>query len=305
VIAPLVAALVFTAAARAAPPWCATDRGDDGPSSAGAVAALPESLAGRARHDEGITGDPAAGHAVVEHARRLACVGRDDTVPVDVAALRTEVAALRSDPRFAGTRADEDAVDRLLASWWTFLEGLLESRGMQGFAAHTRTVYLGALAVVAAVVAVRLLRDRRRTTARPRGPTGADAPTERARRQAFSTLRTAADAALAVDARRALLLGRAALLARLGERGDDDLLPARTTTQIVEALPARHATRVLPALRSFDHAWFGGSTVDVDGARAILALVDAAASVLERDVGDGDGDRDDGAAGPAPVRGVP
>jgi hypothetical protein len=131
-----------------APSWCAAP--------AAGAGLLPAVIEERARVDAGLAADQSAARAAVEHAARLACVPAASDEP---GALRVEVSALRTDPRFHGTRADDDAGDRLLAQLGAFLERLLASDGMQVFATHTRTVYLATLAVVVAFVAIRLLRE--------------------------------------------------------------------------------------------------------------------------------------------------
>ncbi len=239
------------------------------------LAALPPAIGARARDDQGRSGRRSAAVDAAATAVAFAC--RVDRSAVVTGDPRAEARALLSDPRFSGTRADEDVFDRVLDRVWRWLEVLLASDGMKVFADNTRTIYLTALFVVTLVVGVRLTRNARRTQAlRAEAP---DARVERERARAFSAWRAEAEGALALDPRRALLLARTALLARVGEVDALAVRPSRTSREVLAALTPAVAACVAPALQRFDAAFFGGS-VDADAARALLAAVDDAAVAL-------------------------
>ncbi|MBM4279624.1 MAG: DUF4129 domain-containing protein [Deltaproteobacteria bacterium] len=284
-------ALILTLHLVATPPeWCggalahlAAFDGSDVPRDPGhggaleaLLAALPPAVAQRARDDQGRDGRRGAAFDAARTAVHFACAASG------VADARADIRRLLADPRFAGVRADEDALDRLLDRLWRFLEELLESEVMQSFAHNTRTLYLAALATVAAVVGVRLARRQRRA--------GSSAGrvdvvrVERERARAFDSWRTEALQTLEVDPRRAALLLRAALLARVGEVDAEAVRPSRTSSEILARLRPRVAPAVAPAIATalalFDALFYGG---DVDGAatRRLLAAVDDAVTRID------------------------
>jgi hypothetical protein len=291
----LTVQVVGDAGAAGAPDWCAPAKAglaalagvdlDAGPGHGDALdallAALPLSIDVRARGDQGRTGRRSAAVDAAATAVGFAC---PEVAPVAVGDPRAEARALLADPRFTGSRAEEDGLDRLLDRLWRALEALLESEGMQGFANNTRTFYLTGLLVLVAVVGVRLARNARRArTLRAEAP---GARVERERVRAFAALRAEAHAALGADPRRALLLGRAALLARVGEVDPDAVRPSRTSAEVTAALDPARAACVAPVLQRFDALFFGGAP-DEPGARALLAAIDAAVAALasSRDAG--------------------
>jgi hypothetical protein len=285
VTAPLLLALALSVGA-APPGWCEGARarllaldGIDVEHDAGHVtdvesllATLPPMLAARAREDQGRGGRRGAAVDAATTAIRFAC-------DVDtVADARADAARVLRDARFRGARSDEDVVDRVLDRLWRWIEATLASEGMQVFADHTRTIYLATLVVVAAFVAIRLARNARRAQALS-GRTPA-LHVERERARAFAAWRSEAQRMLEEDPRRAVLLARAALLARVGEVDVDAVRPARTSREVLSRLAPDLAAAAGPPLHSFDALFFGGP-VDVDAARALLAAVDAAVAAWE------------------------
>lgn len=194
------------------------------------------------------------------------------------------LAILDDDARFGGARTGKDLGDRLRDRVIAFIEALLESDAMVAFSEQTRTVYLTGLAVVVVVVAWRLRRRRPAGSAATRA-NDERVGVERQRARAFSALRAEALAVVAHDPRTALLLLRQALLARVGDVDADAARPSRTASEVRARLLVAAGTDVAdvvtPALLRFDDAFYGGA-VDSDAARALLALVDDAATRLER-----------------------
>ncbi len=237
------------------------------------LATLPPPLAQRAREDQGRAAQRSAAIAAAAAVIHLAC-------DVDgVASAQADAAQLLRDPRFVGTRADEDAIDRLLDRLWRWIESVLASDGMQSFAGHTRTLYVSALFVVAVVVGLRLARRARR--ARALGAHGTSTRIDRERERAFAAWRADAVVAIDDDPRRAILLLRAALLARVGQMDADAVRPSRTSSEVLARLPAPLAAILEPALRRFDAVFFGGE-VNAAAARGLLVLIDDAVVVVDR-----------------------
>jgi hypothetical protein len=232
---------------------------------------LPPAVAKQARGIRGHGGDLSAALLTASTAIAFSCT----TGPMDD--LRSEAAALLTDPRFRGVRNDEDAVDRLLDRLWRFLESFLESEGMQGFAASTRTVYLSLLVVGVVFVFARLTWQRRWR----RGSKTVDASVtvEGTRVLAFWDWHAMAMAALPHEPRRAALCARAALLARVGERDGDAILPSRTGSEIVARLPTEVAGLVAGPLQRFD-ALFYGVVINEAEARAFLEDIERSAESL-------------------------
>ncbi|MDP2341129.1 MAG: hypothetical protein Q8O67_09235 [Deltaproteobacteria bacterium] len=240
------------------------------------LAALPTPVAARAREDIGREARLEAAVDSAATAIHTACAP-----VVDVGGHGdpgVEVRDLLRDSRFGGLRTDDDFSDKLLERLWKYLEAFLGSEGMQLFADNTRVVYLALLALAGGVVAVQLLRRSRRAADGPGRGTGARI--ERQRLKAFAAWRAEALPLLDddVQARRALLLLRAALLARVGEQDKNAVTPSRTSLEILERLGAR-AVVVAPALHRFDAAFYAGTADKLD-ARALLVDVDAAAAAL-------------------------
>ncbi len=272
--------------AAAPPPWCAeAARRLEGARSSpvvapatieGLLASLPAAVAVRARDDIGREARLEAAVDSAATAIHTAC-GAGPSVDVGAA---LEVQELLRASRFRGLRTEDDFSDKLLDRIWKWIEALLESDGMQLFADNTRVVYLSLLAIVGVVVAIQLLRRSRR--AADYHQTSVGARVERQRLKAFAAWR--AEALPLVDddvtARRALLLLRAALLARVGEEDRDAVTPSRTSTEILQRLGGLGAA-VAPALSRFDAAFYAGRA-DAAAARALLIDVDEAAGVLLR-----------------------
>ena len=222
---------------------------------------------------------PAAGE-VVDAAAVAVRVGCDGGVVDDVAAAKARVQALIKDPRFGGLRTEENFSEKLKDRLWRWFERLLESDAMQGFADNTRLVYIVILSTIGSLVAARLLM-RARKNARDDAASSQSMKVERARQRAFALWR--ADALPLVDddaqARRALMLLRAALLARVGESDKDAVKPQRTSTEILERLSPHAREMTTPALSFFDDAWYAGDASS-QSSKALLQLVDAAAAAL-------------------------
>lgn len=254
----------------------ARSSGDPG-AIAAAAALLPGPSSVRVRDEVGRGGVEVA----------LALLARSTTIECPTTAMTTatpapDPAALRqivaSDGRFLGVRAD-DVSERLLERLQAFIEGILESEGMQRFSEHTRTVYLALLAFVCSFVALRVVRRSRLVAAA--GPsTGVVVGVDRVRTAAFSALRNDAMACLDASPRQAVLLLRRALLARVGEVDEGATRPSRTTSEILARLDDRHADAVAPAFHRFDGAFYSGG-VDTAGARAVLEAVDVAVAALQ------------------------
>ena len=283
----IIAVVVVQLLAGAAPPWCAdavarleSARGSVvvAPATVEALLqTLPPDVAARARGDIGREARLGAAVDSAETVIRTACV-----VPagegVDDGELALQVQGILQDPRFRGLRTEDDFSDKLLNRLWKWLEAFLESDGMQIFADNTRAVYLGLLALGGVVVAVQLLRRSRRAADGDARVSGARV--ERQRLKAFSVWRAEALPLIDDDdtARRALLLLRAALLARVGESDKDAVTPSRTSAEILDRLGPRGVV-VGPALHRFDAAFYAGRA-DRLAARALLVDVDAAAAAL-------------------------
>ncbi len=283
----------------ATPAWCTPARehlavidvgGDasalDAQTVTALLATLPPLVSTRARDDIGREGNLSA---AVDAARVAVAVGCSDVV-VDANAVSVDVNALAADPRFGGLRTEDNFSEKVKDRLWKLIEELLESQGMQTFANNTRAIYLAFLASFCGVIAFRLLRRSRQSG----GDTGvANTRVERARQRAFALWRKDALAVLdggnsdgsddAVRARRALLLLRAALLARVGEDAGaaEAVQPQRTTSEIVARLSPRVAFVAGPVLAAFDDGFYGGA-IDVAGARAFVVAVDAAAAALAK-----------------------
>ena len=284
----VVVAQLLALAAPAPPPWCAeaTRRLTSArvlvtPAGVEALlATLPAAVAERARSDIGREARLEAAVDSAETAVRTACRAPTRRAGDDVDDA-VAVRALLQDSRFGGLRTEDDFSDKLLDRLWKWLEALLESEGMQLFADNTRAVYLGLLAAVAAGVAIQLLRRSRRNPESTNSHN--DTRIERQRKKAFAAWRAEAlplinDDADDVQTRRALLLLRAALLARVGELDNDAVLPSRTSAETLARLGAR-AVVVAPALQRFDAAFYAGAAT-TSAARALLVDVDAAAAAL-------------------------
>lgn len=238
-----------------------------------AAALLPGPLAERVRGEPGRT-DIDGALALLARATALSCPPPSLRPPPEASALQ---ALMQQDGRFIGVRAD-DVSARLLDRLWAFLEGLLESEGMQRFSEHTRTVYVTLLCFVCAFVAQRMWR-RSRVGARPVAGDGVVVFVERRRAAAYAALRAEALALLDQTPREALLLLRRALLARLGEHDEGAVRPSRTSSEVLARLDPRVAAVVAPALQRFDVAFYGGEASAL-AARALLHDVDVAVAAL-------------------------
>ena len=229
----------------------------------------------RARALVGPDDDYLAAFAVLATAAGESCgpVVEDDAART--AALLKD--AVGADPRFAGVRRGDDLFDRLRHKVFMWLASLLETEGMQRFAGSTRTVFFTALAVVALVLAVRVMRRMRK---RGRARASTLLTVDAARREAFAALRAVAGERLRVgDARGALLTGARALLVRVGERDERATRAAFTHREILATLAPAVTTVVTPALVAFERALFAGEAT-LDDATGFLALVDEAATVV-------------------------
>jgi len=272
------APLLLVLAAQAAPgaSACAsivsaTAAAYDAQSIARAAALLPTPMASRVADEVGRTNVDGALRSL-RAATALACPSALRTT--EVSAL---VALRDSDERFTGLRVDESVADRLLERLWAFVEKLLESEAMQRFSEHTRTVYLSLLAGVLALVGFRVWRGQSRGAALA---VGADsARVTRERRDAYDRCHSDAVNAVDVDPRRALLLARRALLARVGEVDHGAYKPSRTSTELLQAVVARLRPHIEPALAAFDDAFYG-KDADAADARAVIAAVEAAHRAL-------------------------
>ncbi|MCC7074115.1 MAG: hypothetical protein IT383_22590 [Deltaproteobacteria bacterium] len=229
----------------------------------------------RARVVIGSDGDERVAFAVLVAAAAESCA------PVAEGDAATTAAALKSavdgDARFAGVRRGDDLFDRLRHKLFLWLASFLETEGMQRFAGSTRTLFFMGLAIVAALLGVRVaLRLQRRRAAGSATPIAIEA----ARIEAFEALRADAGARLRVgDARGALLAGARALLVRVGEREAHATRAASTHREVLAALAPAVATAVAPALAAFERAVFAGEATH-EHATAFLALVDDAAARL-------------------------
>ncbi len=242
----------------------------DASSLARAAALLPQPMAQQVAGEVGRADLPRA-LITLRTAAALACPA-NSTAP-DTAALTS----LRdSDERFFGVRVDESVLDRLLERLWALLESLLESETMQRFSEHTRTVYLTLLAIVVVLVAFRVSRGPRASTAENAVD---NARIERLRKDAYARCREQAIALVDSDARTALLWARRALLARVGEVDEGAVMPQHTSTEVLAALDERTATIAAPALHAFDAAFYGDDATSAH-ARAVLEHVERAHTAL-------------------------
>lgn len=242
------------------------------------LAALPPQLAARARGDIGREGSLGAAVRSAEFAVRVGCVDVNNNVDVgdDVA---DDVGGILKDRRFFGLRTEDNFSEKVKDRLWQLLEQLFESEGMQVFANNTRAIYLSGLAIVASFIAARLLLRLRR----PAADTAlSSSRVERERHKAFAAWRSEALPLLddPAQSRRALLLLRSALLARVGENdgGRDAVKPQRTSTEILLRLAPAVRTAAAPALALFDDAFYGGRA-EPASVRRLLALVDDAAGL--------------------------
>jgi hypothetical protein len=240
---------------------------------------LPPHLARWVRDEVGRAGDTAQAPIALGQVAAAACPKQ---VEVDA---KAALQAALADERLGGLRTEAGFVDRLLERAWLWVQGLLESEGMQRFAESTRAVYLSILAGIGAVVAWRLFRPQGRHARQRTAAT--EEQVERARARLFAALQKDAVAALERgEAREACLLLRQALLRRIGEVEAEASHPARTATEILQALHRTHQTLakldgpVAKALHVFDDAFYRGQTTVAD-ARAVLAAVEAAAAWLK------------------------
>ena len=199
----------------------------------------------------------------------------------DENALRAEVQAIVQDPRFVGVRSRDDVMDRILKQLWSWLQSLVESAGVQGFAASTRTIYLAGLVIAAAWVARRLWRSRPQRQ-RSDAP-GAALRIQGDRVRAFRELRTAAEHHLAAgDARGAMLLGEHALLGLVGEGRNDPRHRARTHRELLASLSGAVAEALQEPLRQFDRSLYAHGPTQ-ENARSFLSAVDKAHARLRGD----------------------
>lgn len=294
IAAVVVVVVAVAGVAGAEPEWCAPARqqlaiartADGEPDTAvvtALLATLPPLVAGRARDDIGREARLSAAVDAAALAVRVGCVdvavgeGVDDVV-----------ARLGKDPRLAGLRTEDNFSEKVKDRLWKMFSAFAETDGAQSFIQNSRVFYIGGLAVACAFIAWRLLRRRRRGVVDPLAGTRVERERQRAfaawRKDAVTTLEQLRDGD--VDgARRALVLLRAALLARVGEDpgvgAGDAVKPWRTSRETLERLPERARDVVTPALTAFDDGFYGGA-VDVAGARAFLAVVDEAAAALSR-----------------------
>jgi hypothetical protein len=246
-----------------------------------AIAALPPPIARLAKGAAGDDGNLDTAWAIVRAAVDEGCDDDNDVDP-RLATARDDVRALvAGDARFKGVRGGRDLFTAWSERAWKWLASLFESTGMQSYAKGARAVYLSVLALVALVLAARVLRASLRARTRSAPLVVAD-EVIRARQRSFAVLRGEADAALARgDVRAALLCGQAALRARVGELASTVVLPARTHREILARLAPALADVARPALVAFDVEFYGGLGT-VARARAWLADVDAAAAHLDR-----------------------
>ncbi|MBI1946948.1 MAG: hypothetical protein HYS27_14725 [Deltaproteobacteria bacterium] len=229
-------------------------------------------VAARARAVVGADGDFGAAFSVLAAAAAEACApGSDDDAALAAASVRELIAR---DARFAGVRRGDDLLDRLRHKVFLWLSQLLETEGMQRFAGSTRSVFFAALLVVAALLALRVVRRLRRRAALAMPAPGVNDPK---RLEAFAALRAEAEQRLRErDARGALLVGARALLVRVGEQDASATRAARTHREVLAGLAPPVADAVAPALGAFERALFAEEAT-LERAGRFLALVDAAA----------------------------
>lgn len=260
------------------------------PREATPVVARARELAG----EEGL----ARSVSVLRHAIFDACltgIAGDENAPaVDAAQAAAQAAALMNDPRFAGVRKGDGAIDRLLHQVYMFFISLIESEGMQKYAGGSRVVFLSLIALGAIALTISTLRRRRLESQQASASSSeGGARAEAQRKEAYAELRAQADALLARgDARASLRVADAALLARVGELDERThahagakareraVTEARTHREIIARLPQGVGDVVREPFAQFDALFFGRERIAVDDARAFLASVDAAEARL-------------------------
>jgi hypothetical protein len=282
---PLIAVGLAALLARevAAPAWCARAQQLTPDATFEQLAsALPKDaspVVARARELAGEQDGPERARDVLRFAIIDACVESGDARSPEQ--LAVHAAALMNDPRFAGVRKGDGALDRVLHKIWLEIVALLESEGMRQYAGSARVIYLSVLALAAMLLAFVVVRALARQRRADSGSEASHGVIEAARQQAYAALRSEAQRLLAAgDARAALRAGDAALLARIGEiddaRARGALSPARTHREIASKLPAAIGDIVRAPFASFDTLFFGRPSLAADDARAFLIEVDAA-----------------------------
>jgi hypothetical protein len=300
VITAVVVALASTLSSTSAPAFCAEARALVAPEAAlnanDAVRALARALevqaprvVEQANRVAAAHGDLASALPVYAHAVRVLC---DDSPRPDAAAARAAASEILDDDVFHGTRAKSDILDLIIARGRAWLLALLESAGMQRYAGFSRGLYLVVVCTGAVLLALRVLRERRRRV-RLLAEDENRAP---AQHRALRTARALLDDAERARARGALTdalaFGEAALLAVL-PASDDARGRTRTHGEILRALPDDDARAVAPVLSLLSHALFAGrataNTGDTDDTDArngeVRAFIDGVRAFLPREEG--------------------
>jgi len=268
----------------AADPWCASWRDasvaerrsrDDAQALASAIddqeSALRRSVLAELLVDDGGT----RAWRLLDEAAVLKCPSSPLPEVESAAAL---AATVLKDPAFHGERANPDLIDQWIAAAQAWLLSLFESKGMQQYAGISRVLYLGVLAALAAYLAVRLLRERRRRVSRE-DATSPHAHVELRRKEAAGELLDAAAAALVRGAHReAMRLCERALLVRVGEKDPGAVTPARTHREILDALDEHTRAVVRGPLARFERTFYGGR----DDVTAATGLLDDARQAMGR-----------------------
>lgn len=226
----------------------------------------------------------ASGQAPPNRARQLAvyldAVCRLDAEPPSVPGVTSDperLLAILDRPEFARARQrNSDLLTRLMREVGTWLEGLFESKGAQGFAVATRAVMLGvALAVVLfGALRVRWRRVRKADTASgvdaEAAPLALDSPGEH-----LGRARTALESE---DAREAIREGLLGLLSSLEQRELARPDRVKTNRELAAELPTRGApARVTGEVERlvgwYDQAFYSLEPVSPDEAARFVESV--------------------------------
>lgn len=191
------------------------------------------------------------------------------------------LAELLARPQFAQRRGQSWALGRVLERLWDVLKELLQQRAVKSYSNVARALFLVAVALLAAFLARRIWRGRKREL---QAAVAAAQLERRSREAPLEELLAEARAALTRgDAREAVRGEMRAVLRALAESGFADRRGAATNREVARALADkgdRELARLTSDLASrFDQAIYGGAALDL---AAATKFAEEAAAVRAR-----------------------